>query len=133
MAGWFGPGKQHLAGAGNALTAVLRAQVIDEADYTYNRTHATMEAANVPAEAKVGNPVTLTGVTINAAGEIDCDDFTVTALTGDQSEAVLIFIEVAAADASRIPLLFLNGLNIIPNGGNYTFNVQGTSPFLGRF
>jgi hypothetical protein len=133
MSGWYGPGKQHLAGAGNALTAVLKAQVIDEGDYTYARTHATMENANVPTAAKVGSPVTLASVTVNAAGEIDSDDFTVTALSGDPSEAVLIYIEVAAADASRIPLLYLNGLTITPNGGNYTFQVPGSTPFLGRF
>lgn len=133
MSGWYGPGKQHLAGTGNALTAVLKAQVVDEADYTYARTHADMTTTYIAAAAKVGSPVTLASVTVNAAGEIDCDDFTVTALTGDVSEAVLIYIETAAADASRIPLLFINGLSITPNGGNYTFQVAGSTPFLGRF
>lgn len=134
MSGWYGPGKQHLAGAGSALTAVLKAQVIDEASYTYARTHATMEAANFPAGSKEGSPSpTLTNVTVNAAGEIDCDDFTVSSLSGDPSEAVVIYIETAATDASRIPLLYINGLSITPNGGNYTFQVGGSSPFLGRF
>jgi hypothetical protein len=134
MSGWYGPGKKNLAEGGNATTAsLLKAQVIDTADYTYARTHATMENANVPTASKVGSPTTLANVTVNVAGEIDCDDFTVTALTGDQSEAVIIYIENAAADASRIPLLFVDGLTIIPNGGNYTFQVQGSTPFLGRF
>ncbi|MEJ7872158.1 MAG: hypothetical protein WKF67_07845, partial [Rubrobacteraceae bacterium] len=133
MSGWYGPGKQNLAGAGNALTAVLAAQVIDEATYVYARTHATMEIANVPAASKTGSPVTLASVTLNAAGEIDCADFTVSSLTGNTSEAVLIYIETAAADASRIPLLYINGLSIVPNGGNYVFQIASSSPYLGRF
>ncbi len=130
---WYGPGKQNLAGAGNALTAVLAAQVIDEASYTYARTHATMATGNVPAAAKIGSPVTLSGVTINTDGEIDANDFTVTALTGNVSEGVLIYIETAAADASRIPLLYINGMTITPNGGNFTFQIANASPYLGRF
>lgn len=134
MSGWYGPGKQHLAGAGSWLTATVYAQVIDAADYTYARTHATMEAANVPTAAKQGTPVALTSKTVNVAGELDSDDFTVTGLTAgqDTAEAVIIYIETAAADASRIPLLYLDGMTIIPNGGNFTFQVPSSSPFLGR-
>ena len=133
MSGWYGAGKQHLAGAGNWTTATVYAVVVDEADYTYARTHATL--TSVPTAARQGTPVALTNKTVNADGEIDCDDFTVTGLAAgqDTAEAVLIYIETAAADASRIPLLYINGLTIIPNGGNYTFQVQATSPYLGRF
>ena len=134
MAGWYGPGKQYLAKAGNAETAaLLKAQVLDvsgTATYTYARTHPTMEATYFPAGTKEGSPTTLTNVLVNAAGEIDSDDFTVTALSGDPSEAVVVYIETAAADASRIPLLFIDGLSINPNGGNYTFQI---STVLGRF
>ena len=133
MSGWYGPGKQRLAKASNWETGTYYAVVVDEADYTYARTHADM--ASVPAAARQGTPVALTGKLVNAAGELDCDDFTVTGLASgqDTAEAVLIYEETAAADASRFPLLFLNGLTIIPNGGNYTFQVQASSPFLGRF
>ena len=133
MSGWYGIGKSRLAGASNWLTGTYMAVVVDAADYTYARTHADMTA--VPAVARQGTPVALTNKTVNAAGEIDCDDFTVTGLNAgqDTAEAVLIYEETAAADASRFPLLYLDGLTIIPNGGNYTFQVQNTSPFLGRF
>ncbi len=133
MSGWYGPGKQHLAGTGNWLTATVYAQVIDEATYSYARTHATMEAANFPAGSKEGSPVALANKTVNVAGELDADDFTVTALTGDPSEAVVFYIETAAADATRIPVLYINGLSITPNGGNYSFTIANASPFLGRF
>ncbi len=132
---WYGSGKQNISGAGNVTTAVLKAQVIDEASYTFVRTHPTMEIANVPAAAKIGTAVTLGTVTFPTTNDCDIDvpDFTVTALTGNVSEAVLIYIETGATDAQRIPLLYINGLTITPNGGNYTFQVQGTTPFLGRF
>lgn len=132
MSGWYGAGKQRLAGASNWTTGTYMAVVVDEADYTYARTHADM--TSVLAAARQGTPVALTGKTVNAAGELDCDDFTVTGLLAgqDQAEAVQIYEESAAADASRFPLLFLNGLTIIPNGGNYTFQIGAVSPFLGR-
>lgn len=142
MSGWYGKGKQRLA-LGDAAwdTSTYYAVVIDTADYTYARTHVDMQNANVPTAAKEGTPVALTGKTANADGEIDCDDFTVTGLTAglDTAEAIIIYEEISASDANRIPLLFINqkpdtsALSIIPNGGNYTFQVPATSPFLGRF
>jgi len=134
MSGWYGAGKQRLALDVDWDTATYYAVVIDTADYTYARTHATMATGNVPAAAKEGTPVALTGKTANAAGELDCDDFTVTGLTAglDTAEAIIIYEEAAAADASRYPLLFIDGLTIIPNGGNYTFQVASSTPFLGR-
>ena len=130
--GWYGIGKSRLAGSSNWTTGTYYAQVIDTADYTYSRSHGTMETANVPAAAKVGSPVALTSKTVNSAGELDCADFTVTALTGDPSEAVIIYEEASAADASRYPLMYFDGLTITPNGGNYNFTVPSSSPFLGR-
>jgi hypothetical protein len=100
-----------------------------------------MENVNVPTVSKIGNPVQLTGKAINPGGvlngELDCDDFTATALpTGSgsaaQAEAIIIYEQTATNDASRFPLLFIDGLTVIPNGGNYLFQVQSSSPFLGR-
>lgn len=132
MSGWYGPDKGRLAGASNWLTGTFYAVVIDTADYTYARTHADL--TSVPSAARQGTPVALTNKTVNAAGEIDCDDFTITGLAAgqDTAEAVLVYEETAAADASRFPLLFLDGLTIIPNGGAYTFQVAASTPFLGR-
>lgn len=134
MAGWYGVGKQRLVGTSNWLTGTYYAVVIDTADYTYSRTHADMQNANVPTAAKQGTPVALTNKTVNAAGELDCDDFTISGLTAgqDTAEAVIIYEESSASDANRFPLLFLDGMTIIPNGGNYTFQVAGSTPFLGR-
>lgn len=133
MSGWYGPGKARLAGSSNWTTGTYNAVVVDEADYTYARTHADL--TSVPSAAREGTPVSLANKTVNSAGELDCDDFTITGLTAglDTAEAVLIYEETAAADASRFPLLYINGLTIIPNGGNYTFQVAAATPFLGRF
>lgn len=132
MSGWYGIGKSRLAGSSNWTSGTYNAVVIDEADYTYARTHADL--TSVPSAAREGTPVALANKTVNSAGELDCDDFTITGLTAglDTAEAVLIYEETAAADASRFPLLYINGLTIIPNGGNYTFQVASSTPFLGR-
>lgn len=133
MSGWYAAGKKRIIDGDAAWdTSTYFAVVVDEADYTYARTHATM--ASVTA-GRQGTPVSLGTKVSNSDAEIDCADFTVTGLTAgqDTAEAVIIYEEASAADASRYPLLYINGLTIIPNGGNYTFQVQGTSPFLGRF
>lgn len=134
MSGWYGAGKSRLVGSSNWTTGTYYAVVIDTADYTYSRTHADMQNANVPTAAKEGTPVALTTKTVNSAGELDCDDFTVTGLTAglDTAEAIIVYEEASASDANRFPLLFIDGLTIIPNGGNYTFQVASSTPFLGR-
>lgn len=131
MSGWYGAGKSRLAGSSNWTSGTYYAVVVDEADYTYARTHATMASVSAGRE---GTPVALANKTVNSDGELDCDDFTVTGLTAglDTAEAIIIYEETAAADASRFPLLYINGLTIIPNGGNYTFQVAASTPFLGR-
>ena len=133
MSGWYGAGKQRLAGSSNWATGTYMAVAIDTADYTYARTHADL--TSVPTAARQGTPVSLTTKTVNAAGEIDCDDVVMSGLAQGQDtiEAVLIYEEAAAADASRYPLLFIDGLNLTPNGAVVTFSVQNSSPFLGRF
>ena len=133
MSGWYGAGKQRLAGSSNWATGTYMAVAIDTADYTYARTHADL--TSVPTAARQGTPVSLTTKTVNAAGEIDCDDVVMSGLAQGQDtiEAVLIYEEAAAADASRYPLLFIDGLNLTPNGAVVTFTISNSSPFLGRF
>lgn len=133
MSGWYGAGKQRIAnGTSDWVASTYYAVVVDEADYTYARTHATM--ASVTA-GRQGTPVSLASKTVDANCDLDCADFTVTGLSAgqDTAEAIIVYEETSAADANRYPLIYINGLSIIPNGGNYTFQVQATSPFLGRF
>lgn len=133
MSGWYGKGKQRLA-LGDAAwdTSTYKAVAIDEADYTYARTHADL--TSVPTASRQGTPVTLSGKTCNADGELDCDDIVMTGLAQGQDtvEGVLIYEETAAADASRFPLLFINGLTLTPNDATVTFQVASSTPFLGR-
>jgi hypothetical protein len=136
MSGLYGAGKQRLAGSSDWTSGTYYAVVVNTSGtgtlYTYARTHATM--ASVPSASRISDPVALASKTVNADGELSCAAFTATGLTGGEetSEAVVIYEETAAADASRYPLLFIDGMTIIPNGGNYTFTPQGTSPYLGR-
>lgn len=138
MSGWYGAGKQRIAnGTSDWVASTYYAVVVNTTGtgtlYTYARTHATM--ASVPAASREGTPVSLGSKTVDANCDLDCADFTVTGLTAglETAEAIVIYEEAAAADASRYPLMYIDGLSIIPNGGNYTFQVQATSPFLGRF
>lgn len=139
MSGWYGVDKQRIInGDASWSGSTYMAVAIDEGLYTYDRTHASL--VDVPAAARLGTPVALTGKTVNVDGEITCDPITITGLLAgmDPAEGLMIYEEAAAADASRYPLLYINegtegGLNIYPTGGDWTFNVPAESPYLGRF
>lgn len=134
MSGWFGVGKQRIInGDASWPGSTYMAVAVDDALYTYDRAHASL--ADVPAASRLGTPTALTGKTANADAELTCDPFTITDLLAgmDPAEGLLFYEETAAADASRYPLLYLDGMNIYPTGGDWTFAHPDASPNLGRF
>lgn len=99
----------------NTVVAVL----IDTADYTV--VIGTHDAFDDVAGAAQVSSANLSGVTITA-GVIDATDTTFTSVTGDQSEAVILYYNTAGA-ASTDPLLlyldtFTSGMPVTPSGGN---------------
>ncbi len=82
---------------------------------------------DIPGAAIVAISASLTGKT-NVLGILDADDVTLTAVTGDQSEALLMFQDTGVPGSSRLLWLFdspgVPGLPITPNGTNIsiTFN-----------
>lgn len=104
----------------------VRALLVDLADYTFNTAHQFLD--DVPAGARVAESPNLASRTaIN--GTFDHADFTWTAVTGDESEAVIHFIETGVEGTSRL-LSFLDtgitGLPVTPNGGDINFNVNAS-------
>lgn len=82
---------------GGTLTALL----VDTADYTYSDAHEFV--TSVPAGARVAT-VDLTNVAVTYTGSeafVDADDFTFPLVTGDQSEAVIIYINTGVEGTSR--------------------------------
>lgn len=110
----------------------IRAILGDAADYTVNlATHDFLD--DVPSGARVAVSGGLGGATFTD-GVFDTNDFSWTAVTGDQSEQVILYNHDGAgagADAARQLIEFLDtgitGMPVTPNGGdiNVTINASG--------
>lgn len=82
---------------------------------------------DVPVGARVGTAVTLTTKTY-ANGIFDADDVTFTSVTGDQSEALVIYRDTGVESTSKL-IAFISeatGLPVTPSGGNITVTWAST-------
>ena len=101
----------------------FNAVLVDLADYTQSDTHEFL--SDVPAAARVAT-VGLANVTIGivAEGVFDADDITFLTANGDESEALIIYVNTGSDATARL-VLFVDtatGLPITPNGGNIPVN-----------
>ena len=97
------------------------------ADYTYSAAHDFLD--DVPLAARVATSPNLGSKTF-ANGLFDAADTTFTAVTGDVSEALIIYVDTGAAATSRLVAFFdtgVTGLPVTPNGGdiNVVWNASG--------
>lgn len=116
---WYKKGLEGFAGgAVNWGSDTIKAQLIDTADYTVNlNTHDFLD--DVPAAARVGTAIALASKT-STDGILDAADGVFSAVTGDPSEALIIYKDTGTEATSRL-LLYIDtatGLPVTPNGGN---------------
>lgn len=113
--------------ANSSLAGTVKAVLLDTADEVYNS--ADVFLSDITAAGIVGTAGTLANKTFTN-GVFDADDVIFTAVTGDQSEAILIYIDTGVNTTSRL-VAFLDtgytGLPVTPSGGNITiaWNVSG--------
>lgn len=101
----------HLAGD------VIKAMLVDTAEYAFSAAHEFL--SDVPAAARVATSAALTSKT-TTAGVFDAADAVYALVTGDVSEAVIIYADTGVEATSRL-IVFLDtmgGLPITPNGQN---------------
>lgn len=120
----YTPYKSRLLGSGSLHLPdwdadVIKVDLVDTADYTVNI--ATHDAHDDVTGAGIVATATLASVAI-ASGAVDAADTTFTSVSGDQSEALVIWEDTAGA-SSTDPLLvyfdtFSSGMPVTPNGGN---------------
>lgn len=96
----------------------IRIILVDVADYTVNlATHDNLD--DVPAGARVATSGALSGKT-KTDGVADADDVTLSSVTGDPSEAIVIYKHTGTESTSRL-IAYIDtatGLPVTPNGGN---------------
>jgi hypothetical protein len=116
------------SGANSALSSgTVKVLLIDLADYTYSSSHQYL--SDVAAAARVATGAALANKTVTN-GLFDADDFSFTSVSGDQSEALILFIDTGTESTSRLVAFFdtgVGGLPVTPNGQNIniTWNASG--------
>jgi hypothetical protein len=119
-----------LDGGYNLGSATIKIDLIDAADITIDpATHDFYDdiSAGVVATA------TLASVTTSSAGVLDSADPTFSAVTGDQSEEIEMWIDTGGA-SSTDPLVanydtFSSGMPVTPNGGDIEVTVNASGWF----
>lgn len=119
--------EQALQGATNLSSGNIKAVLVDLADYTYSAAHEFL--SDIPVAGRVATSGNLATKTFTN-GTFDAADFTFTAATGDQSEALVLYIDTGTASTSRLIAFYdagVTGLPVTPNGGdiNVTVNASG--------
>jgi hypothetical protein len=98
----------------------IRVILVDTADYTVNlATHDNLD--DVPAAARVAVSASLAGKSVTA-GVADANDVTLNTVTGDPSEALILYKHTGVESTSRL-IAYIDtatGLPVTPNGGNIT-------------
>lgn len=112
-------------------TDTISATLIDSADYTFSAAHDfygggtpdVAAGAKVAASGALGSPTIVNGV-------FDTANFTWTAVTGDVSEAVILWDDTITDD--RLVAFYdtgMTGMPVTPNGGDINFSVHGSGWF----
>ncbi len=109
-----------MTGALNLSSNDIRVILVDTADYTVNlATHDFLD--DVPAGARVAVSSALGSKTVTD-GIFDAADVTFSSVTGDVSEALIIYYHTGTESTSRL-IAYIDtatGLPVTPNGGNIT-------------
>lgn len=113
--------------ANNTLNGSVKAVLIDLAGYSYSAAHQFL--SDIPAIDRIAISGALAGKTFTN-GRFDADNATFTAVTGDVSEALALFIDTGNPATSPLIMYIDTGVPefpITPNGGNInvTWNASG--------
>lgn len=107
-------------------TDAIKYILVDTADYVFAQTHQFL--SDVPAIARTAVGPALTAKTI-VNGVADAADFAFALVSGDPSEALIIFQDTGVETSSRL-IAYIDtatGLPVTPNGQdiNVTLDAQG--------
>ena len=121
--------EQALQGGVNLSSGNIKAVLVDLADYTYGAAHEFL--SDVPAAARVATSGNLASKTFTN-GVFDSADPSFAAVTGDVSEALILFIDTGTPGTSRLIAFYdtgVSGLPVTPNSGNISITVNASGWF----
>lgn len=119
MSALYGKYRQKaLAGDVSWRDDTIKAVLVDTADYTVSiNTHEFL--SDIPSGARVATSAALTGKTVTL-GVADADDVSFVTVVGDESEALVLYVDTGSAATSSLVAYIdaATGLPITPDGGN---------------
>lgn len=111
----------------NSLSAgTVKVALVDTGTYTFSQSHQFYSSVS---SAVVGTPQTL-GSKTYTGGVFDAADTTFSAVTGNNVEALVVYIDTGTASTSPLVTYIdtgVTGLPVTPNGGDIpvTWNASG--------
>ncbi len=111
--------QKFLEGSIDWLNDTIKVILVDAADYTFSQTHEFL--SDVLAAARVATSGALTGKT-SGSGIADAADVTFSAVSGDPSEALILYKDTGVEATSPL-IAYIDsatGLPVTPNGGDIT-------------
>lgn len=118
--------KQSMLSAGLDLSSEdVKAALIDTNDVAYSAAHTVYSDISAGV---VGTPVILTGKSFTG-GVFDSDDPTWTGVSGDQFEAIVLYLDTVSAPLIAWYDTSITGLPMTPVSGNITFLVDASGWF----
>lgn len=110
-------------------TGDIKAVLVDLADYSYSDTHDFL--SDIAAGGRVSTSANLASKTVSN-GTFDAADFSFASVTGDQAEAIVLYIDTGVEATSRLVAFFdtgITGIPVTPNGGDINITVHGSGFF----
>lgn len=110
-------------------TGDIKAVLVDLADYSYSDTHDFL--SDIAAGGRVSTSANLVSKTVSN-GTFDAADFSFASVTGDQAEAIVLYIDTGVEATSRLVAFFdtgITGIPVTPNGGDINITVHGSGFF----
>ncbi len=121
MSGLYGLARAAFLGGDIAWdTDDIRCVLVDTDDYTVN-IDVDEFLSDVPVGARVATSGTFTSPTVTL-GVADAADIVLSAVTGDESEAIVIYVHTGSDATARL-IAYIDsatGLPVTPNGGDIT-------------
>jgi hypothetical protein len=103
---------QAWTGALDLRAGTMRALLLD-GTYAYNDSHAFL--SDVPADSRVKASQPITGRAVNlTTSNFDSDDPTVQAVTGDDVEQIILYLDTGIESSSRLIFYKDTGISTVP-------------------
>jgi hypothetical protein len=115
--------ERSISGLNDLTTQTIKVRLSRASAYTFSAAHVVMTSVG----AGVGTDPTLGSKTVTG-GVFDAADSVWTAVTAGAAIDQLIVYRFVTNDADSVPLAFINGFTVTPNGGDITAVWQSTSP-----